>query len=62
MSAVNLLWLLYTLSSGWLFASGPPKAPVASDLWVHSLSISVHSGSSALRLMPLRGFLCLHGR
>ena len=33
-SAVNLSWLLYTGSSGCPTASGPPRAAVASKLWV----------------------------
>ena len=40
MSAINLAWLLYIGSSGWPSASGPPKATVASELWVLSLSFS----------------------
>ena len=52
-SAVNLSWLLYTWSSGWPSASGPPKATVASVLWVLSLLISAGYESSVWKLMSL---------
>ena len=52
-SAINLYWWLYTGSSGWPSAPGPPKATVASELWVLSLLISVGSGSYELRSIPL---------
>ena len=48
-SVMNWLSLLYTWSLGWPSAYGPPKATVASELWALSLSMSVHSGCSALR-------------
>ena len=52
-SVINLSWLLYIGSLEWPSASGPPKATVASEPWVLSLSMSVGSGSPVLRLMPL---------
>ena len=63
MSAANLSWLLYTGYLGCPSASGPPKATVASELWVVSLLTSACSGSSTRISMPLfRGILHLHGR
>ena len=62
MSAADLSWLLYTGSSGFPIASGPPSATVASELWGLSLLILVCSGSSVRMSNPLfRGSLHLCG-
>ena len=61
MSAINLSWLSYTGSLGCPTASGPPRATVASELWVLSLSISACSGSSVRISKPLsKGWPGLH--
>ena len=57
MSVVNLAWLLGKSSSVLPSASSPPKATVVSEPIILSLSLSmsVASGSSMLRLMSVYG-------